>query len=287
MKSALWPTRWPVIALQECVDKVDAAPSSDVERVKFELPCRDCPEKGRCLLAKRKEIGTLLYDREMMAAPRTSESSLLPFTLFKPMVSYSNAQQASYRKTSGLEARFSVVQAWDLAYSERVGGDWLVCMTGLLDRWENKRYLLEVDRWQQVSFDDQCEMIETKAKLFNAEVVVIESDAAQNIWTQHLRRTRSSVPVMPHRASQKRDFRVGVPGLIIQLENKMWSFPYKEGSHNRQHMTAFFDEAEAFGWVDGKLEGVGEHDDTVMAWWHLAWGMELMAGNQRKDRGSR
>jgi hypothetical protein len=35
-------------------------------------------------------------------------------------------------------------------------------------------------------------------------------------------------------------------------------------------------ELEAFGWVDGKLEGVGEHDDTVMALWHLKWGIDTM-----------
>jgi hypothetical protein len=43
----------------------------------------------------------------------------------------------------------------------------------------------------------------------------------------------------------------------------------------------FLGEAEAFGWVDGKLEGVGEHDDTVMAWYHLGWGLDRLAVMER------
>ncbi len=29
----------------------------------------------------------------------------------------------------------------------------------------------------------------------------------------------------------------------------------------------WMNECQQFGFVDGKLQGIGEHDDTVMAWW--------------------
>ncbi len=38
-------------------------------------------------------------------------------------------------------------------------------------------------------------------------------------------------------------------------------------------------EFEAFGWNDGKLEGVGEHDDTVMCFWHLNWAIDKLVGS--------
>jgi len=48
------------------------------------------------------------------------------------------------------------------------------------------------------------------------------------------------------------------------------------GGRKIEEVKNWLSECEAFGWQDDKLEGVGEHDDTVMAWWHSNWGLEKM-----------
>ena len=159
-----------------------------------------------------------------------------------------------------------------------------MCMTGRLDRETGQRRLLDVSRWQRLTFDEQVAKIDEMWRRYMSDLVVIESDASQKVWTQHVGRN-TSVPVMPHSAGGKRDFATGVPGLLILLENKKWEFPYARDGHNAENMDVFLSELEAFGWSDGKLQGVGEHDDTVMCWWHLNWGMEKMAiGGQRSYR---
>jgi hypothetical protein len=275
-RTALWPERWPAIALQSCIDEVESAPVEEQSAVKFDLPCKACPENTRCLNAKRKELGPLMYDREILTKPRSAESTLFPFESFSPMLMRDESLVPHWRKTFGVEEQYRCVQAWDLAWSEKTGGDWLVCMTAQVHVPSGVRSLLDVQRWQRLSFGRQCLEIEAKHALFASDLVVIEGDAAQRIWAQHLSAT-TAVPVVRHESGDKQSLMHGVPGLLLLLENRKWRFPYAPGYH-REEVDVFLGEMEAFGWNDGKLEGVGEHDDTVMCFWHLNWGIDLVLG---------
>lgn len=287
MRAALWPERWPAIALQKCIDIVEAAPYDVRSKVRFDLPCRECPKSGACLNAKRKELGPLLYDREIMTQPRTSESSLFPREMLNPLLDRSMSLVPYWVKPFGDEERYGVCQAWDLAWSEKIGGDWLVCITAMIDRKNGLRHVLDIERWQRLTFDQQVKLIEAKWGQFQSDLVVIESDAAQKIWTQHMARN-TQVPVLAHAASGKTDLASGVPALLILLEQQKWRFPYERGTYHWEEMNVFLAELEAFGWVDGKLMGVGEHDDTVMSWYHVNWGLDRLAvldTPQRSRRG--
>lgn len=271
-KLALWPGRWPVVALDSCIQELADAPPGKVVEVRLKLPCGSCESAGGCLTAKRKEIGPIMYDRELLTTPRSSGSSLFPMEMFKPCLRPDRPLVPYWHKPFMDEGRYRVVQAWDLAWSEKVGGDWLVCMTGCVDLEDGTRSLLDVMRWQQVEFADQVKLIEAQCKQYGADLVVIESDAAQSIWAQHVGKT-TAVPVMKHTAGEKTNLASGVPSLLIALANRKWVIPYMEGTYHHENVVAFLNEAEAFSWVDGKLQGVGEHDDLVMCWWHLSWGM--------------
>lgn len=279
--TALWPERWPAIAKQECIDEVAAAPPEDRSVVKFELPCDTCELASACLNAKRKVMGPLLYDREILTTPRSSESSMFPRDLFEPDFLRDEQFLKWYVKPYGIEDRFAVASGWDLAWSERSGGDWMVKMTAVLDRHTGKRKLIDILRVQKLSFKQQVELIQAEWEKYHDDIVVIESDAAQMIWGQYIGET-TAVPIMRHEAGAsnndrgKADLQTGVPSLIMQLEAHRWQWPNQRGTFHNENFEVFLSEAEAFGWVDGKLEGVGEHDDTVMSWYHLQWAMNLL-----------
>lgn len=285
-QSALWPERWPVIALQECIDQVNAVPPDQQEEVRRALPCSTCSQNTRCLNAKRKEIGSLMYSREIQTRPLDGESSLFPRTLMRPLLNPTASLVPFYRKPFGVEHEEKVVQAWDIAWSEKTGGDFLVCMTAVVNLRSGRRRMLDIERWQQKTFQQQIDLIVEKHHAFGSDLVVIEGDAAQQVWKQQVAST-TSVPVMQHSAGDgKTSLQHGVPSLLIHLENRRWEFPYEEGSYHRSETDVFLAEAQAFGWVDGRLEGVGEHDDTVMCFWHLNWGIERwIAGSApKRDR---
>ena len=273
-RTALWPTRWPAIALQECIDEVEAAPLDERAEVKFNLPCADCRMNTQCLNAKRKELGPLLYDREIMTEPRSSESSLFPREIWAPMLG-SFPCTKYWQAPFSLEHEFKVGQAWDLAWSERTGGDFLVCITGSIHLPTGKRRILDLQRWQRISFDDQIALIEQQWRQFGADGVVIESDAAQQIWAQKVAND-TPVPVLRHDAGTKRDLAAGVPSILIQLSNRKWEIPWMPGQYHHDEIENMINEFEAFGWNEGKLEGVGEHDDTLMAFWHLSWMLDRL-----------
>lgn len=274
-RSALWPQRWPAIALQECIDEVEAAPPDLKSQVKFALPCDTCEKNTSCLNAKRKELGPLLYDREILTSPRSSESTLFPIDSWRPLLRPDQSLVPYWHKPFSLEHEYAVVQAWDIAWSEKIGGDYLVCATAYAHRPTGRRHLLEIQRWQRLTFSQQCALIETKWRQFQADLVVIETDAAQQVWAQHMS-AQTPVPIMRHTAGGKTDLATGVPGLLILIQNRKIEIPYEPGSYLHEEVKNMLDEFEAFSWVDGRLEGVGEHDDTVMAFWHLMWGIDRM-----------
>jgi hypothetical protein len=284
---SLWEARWPAIAKQECIDEVEAAPPQLQAPTKYNLPCPSCELSSACLNAKAKELGRLLYDREELTQPRSSESSLFPRELMEPMLDQGLSYLQAWTKPGDRRNEFAVAQAWDLAWSERVGADYLVCMTAAVDLVSGEAQLLQLERWQRLSFAEQCLLIEAKWRQYSADLVVIESDAAQSIWAQHIAAT-TPVPVLPHDAKGKKDFQNGVPALSISFENRKWRLPYRRGTWNYEETDNLLAELEAFGWSDGKLQGVGEHDDTVMCLWHLHWAVNhvlLRATPVRSRRG--
>lgn len=275
---ALWGERWPAIALQSCVDTVEAAPPEQQAETKRALPCSTCPENIRCLNAKRKEIGPLLFDREILTRPRAAESSLFPRDLMAPMLDETAELVPHYRKPLGAESRLVVVSGWDLAWSEKVGGDYLVRVTALADRYTGRFRLLDIYRDRGLRFTQQKQQIVADHGRYADDLVVIEADAAQTIWTQQLEET-TSVPVLRHYAAgSKRDLHVGVPSLLIDFSNRRWDLPHRPNGRGFDEVETLLDELEAFGWTDGKLEGSGEHDDGVMALWHCQWGLRMMLG---------
>lgn len=283
-RTSLWPDRWPAIAKQECIDVVESAPVELQEEAKRNLPCMDCELNTACLNGKRKELGPLLFGREFNTEALSSEASLFPFSLFAPMLRTDLGMVPHYRKPYGIEQHLIVVSGWDIAWSEKVGGDWLVRCTAVLDLRTNKRTLLDIHRYPQgLRYSEQLERIKEAHQLYQEDLVVIEGDAAQVIWKQGLDE-QSDVPVIKHTAGTKQDLRVGVPGLLIDLDAKRWIFPYSNTQRGFDMMRTFLAECGAFGWHDGKLEGVGEHDDCVLSWWHCSWGLKTAAGGMSEFR---
>ena len=305
-KTALWPARYPYIALESCVTLVDAAEPQDRETVRSGLPCKDCPENTRCLTAREKEMSSLLFDREYRTSPRSSSSSLFPYERIEPLLKPAMECVPYYRKPVGIEDRFAVVSGWDIAWSERTGGDYLAKVTAVLDRVTMKKRILDINRWRGLTFVDQVTLMRDEYERYNDDAVVIEDEGAQRVWVQVLGGKGATdvvgvnpnlrveadilasidlggVPAIPHSAGKKQSFEFGVPGILLDVESGRWEIPFKRG-RNFDVVQAFLAELEAFGWKDDKLEGVGEHDDLVMAFWHCWWGLERLK-QPRNPRG--
>lgn len=243
------------------------------EAERFNLPCDTCDKSLMCLTAKEKEVGSIMFDREYRTKPRAASSSLFPFAVMEPNLDDNAYLLETFNKDYQGGQNMWVVSGWDLAWSEKAGGDYLAKVTASFDMETGIKTILDIDRWQKLSFEQQCKLIEHHNERYNEDIIVIESDSAQMIWAQYLEQ-KTTLPILRHRAAGKKDLQSGVPGLLMDLERKVWRIPYNPKSRNMDNVKAFLTEAEAFGWKNDKLEGVGEHDDLVMAWWHCNFGLE-------------
>jgi len=254
---ALWPERWPIRAIPDC-----------------DFDCPKCPAQLACLIGKRREVGPLVFDREFMCNPRSSVSSLFPIEMFEPMLN-KNLQFTSSTEhwSPKLREEFVITTGWDFALSEKVAADFTAKYTMAYHRKTQKRQILEIRRWKGISFDRQLHEIQQSYNRYKDDVVVLESVLFQRIY-QNWITERTMIPVIGHdTGTEKQSLENGVPSLLLALERGMYVIPYMSGI-TREMVDIWLAECMAYGWVNDKLQGVGEHDDTVIAWWLAELGLK-------------
>lgn len=258
---ALWPERWPIRAIPDC-----------------DFNCPDCPAQLACLIGKRREVGPLVFDREFMCNPRSSVSSLFPLEMFEPLLN-KGLQFTSSTANWGqrLREEFVVVTGWDFALSEKVAADYTAKFTIAYHRQTQKRQVLEIRRWKGITFDRQLHEIQQSYSRYHDDAVVLESVLFQRIYKNWITQ-RTAIPVIGHdTGTEKQSLETGVPSLLLALERLMYVIPYATGI-TREMVDIWLAECMAYGWVNDKLQGVGEHDDTVMAWWLAELGLRKAGG---------
>jgi len=227
-----------------------------------------------CLRQKRQEIGSIAYDKEQMCNPRSNVSSLFPSWLMKQ--NFDNDAVMVHR----YEGTWRVVTGWDIARSEKVGADYLVGFTIAYDTRTKIRRILNITREKGVTFGNQIDMIAAHYQRYDDDYIIIEADMNQDLWVEQGKKKYPGLPVYSHYTrGAKKDLKNGVPSLLIPLENKLYRIP--RGDLKSVQLTdIWMGEALSFGWENDKLEGVGEHDDTIIAWWKAEIGIKKITGGR-------
>lgn len=216
------------------------------------------------LRGKKAEIGAVAFSREILCLPITDDISIFPSYLFPPLFD----KVLTLRPTlAEIEARkLQVFMGVDIARSASVGADYFILFVQGKDP-DGHRYLIDIVRSKGLPFRDQLALIATTANRYQPDLVYIESNSMQQIYTDEMRRM-TDVPVKEFvtTAVNKYPLDKGVPGLRIVLENQKLTIP-RGDEYSRTMTDIWMTEASQFGYVEGKLQGIGVHDDTVMAWW--------------------
>ncbi len=112
----------------------------------------------------------------------------------------------------------------------------------------------------------------------------------QQLYTDEARRlTDLPVKEFTTLAVNKYPLDKGVPGLRIVLENRKMIIP-RGDEYSKVKSDIWEAECSQFGYVDGKLQGIGVHDDCVMAWWFAeeaakAAGVTFAFGDEEDNEG--
>jgi hypothetical protein len=244
------------------------------------------------LQAKRKELKSAArYAREFLCQPLSDEASLFPSKLFEGSdvrLPYTLGLPADHWERMGA-VRYTGV---DIAMSAESGADAFVIFTVAVDP-RGVRWLVNIRRGVGWSFTRQIDEIKEEAWLMRPEMVHIEANQAQRVWSDEIIRT-TNIPVrrfftigvggrQPLKGWRKGATNVsvnkhhidrGVPGMRISLENRKWRIP-RGDQHSVDMTDLWIGEMGAMGWFNGKVQSVAQHDDTVMAVWMCHAAIEL------------
>lgn len=226
------------------------------------------------LKAREREIGKLSFSREFLCLPMDDGASLFPYKViskaFDPIATLPKTYEGG-----------NIFIGFDPAISAEIGADGTAAITILKDDLENM-WILDV--FYEVGIDMKTQ--QDKLKELNARYkptrIFIESNAYQKVLFQELKRT-TAMPVMPHRTGkQKNDFNKGVPRIRTMFDNGKIKIP-RGDDDSIDRTQPLIDQLMAFGYANGKVMGVGDHDDLVMALWmalecalHKAWNFEFI-----------
>lgn len=216
------------------------------------------------LYGKKKEIGSVAFAREILCQPISDDMAIFPSYLFPPLYAENLVLRPSIAEIEALG--LTVFMGVDIARSASVGADYMVLFTIGVDILGNHR-LLDIERHKGMAFNDQLDRLKIVADTYRVDLIYIEANQMQQVWTDEMVRT-TDIPVKGFvtTAQNKYPLDKGVPSLRILLENRKVIIP-RGDEYSVTQTDIWMQECQQFAYYEGKLQGVGEHDDTVMAWW--------------------
>lgn len=213
---------------------------------------------------RKAEVGNIRFSREYLCDPISSDSSLFPMSIlescFDPSAELPTFLDAEDRKA------LRVYMGVDLALSQSIGADYTVITTIGVDRFENK-HILDITRFKGAHMNEQLMRIQELYRVYKPIKILVEKNGFQSVFVEQMV-SRTDMPVFGHttHAGNKNDLKYGVPGMSVLFQNKKIIIPRKT-PRCREKTDPLIQELSSFTWAEGKLQGVGAHDDTVMSLW--------------------
>ena len=213
---------------------------------------------------KKEEVGSTRFSREYLVVPVSDDASLFPEKILKE--NYDHECSLVTEMTDGLRNEYQLFTGVDLAMSASVGADYTVVTTLGVDRYKNRR-IFDIRRFKGKGFRDQLREIEDVYFTYRPEKIFIEDNQMQRVFRDELvRYTDIPVEGFTTTAHNKNSLERGVPSLQVLFENRKFVIPRKT-ERDRRITDVLLAELKNFTFVNGKLQGLGSHDDTVMSLW--------------------
>lgn len=233
-------------------------------------------------LKQKQVMDPVLFAKEYQNDPRDDASSYFPFKLTSPLVEQGEFEVMvdSYMPAPGE----IVVLSADFAMSEAIGADYCVVMVAKMNIATQQRQLLWAVRERGWSFQQQVNALRFACRMFNVSLGIIENNSFQRwVRAETERYPETAGKILGHQTgAEKVSMKDGVPMLTLPLSQRLWTIPSGD-ERSKEFANVWQSEMNAMGYVNDKLQGVGEHDDTVMAFWLLERAVRMV--NTLMQRG--
>lgn len=218
------------------------------------------------ILAKKEELGTIVFNREYLVVPISDTSTIFPYEyLMRSIIGMETIRFAS--SIDDFPFKLTRVHIGvDFAVSGNIGADYTVYSVWGKDAMDNY-YLLYYYRKRGMSHNEQVDKIVQLDRLFHPNKIRCEANGFQSILSG-LAKERGLKNIEPFTTTEgnKKDLYTGLPSLSAMFERGQIKCPYAMGE-TRQAVDLMFGEFSSitFRSDNGKLEAASGHDDVVMA----------------------
>jgi hypothetical protein len=234
------------------------------------------PDRGTALWAERHPLEEMLalrkwdpvmFSREYQNDPTDDVSSLFPFEQTEKMLDPKATFASSFGAVHNGEL---VVLGYDTAASGGIGADYCSLTVIAIDIHTFERRFVFAYRAKGLAFDEQVRLLRDVCRDYHVAMGYIEQNGFQRWLPAELQKyPETKGKILGHNTGlEKVNPLEGIPSLKIALAASRWDGSLPAGDkESKEYATIFRTEAAAFGFRDGKLQGLGEHDDTIMSWW--------------------
>ena len=206
------------------------------------------------LMARKAEVGSLMFTREYMCVTISKGTSL-----FNPE-HLDNAKNKDLVLKPLKREGYKYFVGVDPAIS--TDGDYNVITVIEMDEEENKS-IVYVDRSKNVQFRENIQKVKLIGQLFRPEVILFETNTFAKSFTQELRQV-ADLNVHDFDTTRRKKQEI-ILNLQMTLENGKMHFPYGN-EESRKVSSILIEELSMFAITErGKFEGIGAHDDMVMS----------------------
>lgn len=218
------------------------------------------------ILAKKEELGTIVFNREYLVVPISDSSTIFPYEyLMRSTIGMENIRFAASIDDYPIKLQ-RVHIGVDFAVSGNIGADYTVYSVWGVDSMKNY-YLLTYYRQKGMSHNEQIDKIVQLDRLFRPNKIVCESNGFQSILSALAReRGLKNIETFTTTEGNKKDLYTGLPSLSAMFERGQLKCPYAIGE-TRQAVDLMFGEFSSitFKSDNGKLEAASGHDDVCMS----------------------
>jgi hypothetical protein len=238
------------------------------------------------LADKRVEIGSIRFTREYLCEPISDDMSIFPGRLFvgqpTEVFGVCLGMPAKFWHSMGITSLYVGV---DFAISSSTSADYTVVFVLGLDS-QGNRWVVDIQQHRGLEYQEQLSLINAVGRKYNPDIIFLEANQMQRIFGDELiatsdlpimkfyttgtgatkKRSGKSLPKGNTVSQNKNSLEGGVPSLRVLLENKKFRIP-RGDAYSVEMTDKWISEMKSFTWADGKLQGVGSHDDMVMACW--------------------
>jgi hypothetical protein len=219
-------------------------------------------------LAALRDADPIAFAAEYQNDPRDDAAAIFPYELTQ------RALEAGSELTfvDGYRPRSDevVVLGFDPAVSESSSADFTVAIVVAYNWRTGARRVLTMRRHRGLDLAAQVALVRRLCVDYGVLLGIVEQNGSQRWLVEELARyTETAARISGWTTGRERmDLANGIPGLKLELLKNLWTVPCGDAA-SRALARAWQDELGAFGWRDGRLEGIGEHDDLVLASWFV------------------